>query len=79
MSYFLSSQIFMHVSSLLRLFNEDDKLFFIVQWKGLTKYDYLTDPIARAYDDFPQSVCKLLDRKSSPLDLREKAQSHLGL
>lgn len=70
----------MPVSRLLRLHeSESGELFVLVRWKGLSSEEDTLEPILRVYEDVPKLLNKLLDRKSTPIVLRDKAHVVLGL
>lgn len=75
----ISSETGMPASRLLRLQEDDDgQLCVVVRWKGLTTNDDTMEPINRVYEDVPKLLTKLLSRKNTPLDLRDKAHAVLG-
>lgn len=79
LSHVLSSETGMPISRLLRLDEQDGKIFVAVRWKGLQKSDDTLEPIDRVYEDVPKLLIKLLDRANTPKPLRDKARAALGL
>lgn len=79
MSHVLSSETGMPVSRLLRIVEQDRKLYNWVRWKGLTTNDDTMEPLECVYEDVPKLTLKLLDGKSTPTNIRAKARAALGL
>lgn len=80
LSHVLSSETGMPVSRLLRLQEDDNgRLHVVVRWKGFSSSDDTFEPIERVYEDVPKLLRKLLNRKVTPPELRDKAHVVLGL
>jgi len=79
MSHVLTSETGMPVQRLLRLENGPDGLMVAVRWRGLPTSADTLEPIARIHEDVPRMLQNLLNRKSTPRNLRELAKSKLGL
>lgn len=79
LSHVLSSETGMPVSRLLKLVDHNGDLHVLVRWKGLSKDDDTLEPLFRVYEDVPHLLVKLLNRKGTPADLRNKAHRMLGL
>lgn len=79
MSHVLSSETGMPLSRLLRLVEQDGDLFVLVRWKGLSSSDDTPEPLSRVFEDVPALTRKLLQRKSTPGNLRCKAHAALDL
>ena len=79
MSHVLSSETVMPVSCLMRLEDTEDGLKVLVRWKGLPNSEDSLEPLARVYEDVPQMLLRLLQRKNTPIPLAEKARRALAL
>lgn len=78
-SHVPSSETGMPVTRLLRLVDQDGRIFVTVRWKGLSKDDDTLEPLYHVQKDVPQLLQKLLKRKGTSGHLRAKAMSELGL
>lgn len=79
MSHALSSETGIPVSRLLRLIEEEGRLFLTVRWKGLKQADDTEEPLLRVYEDVPQLVVMHLENKSTLTEMRAKARAKLAL
>lgn len=79
MSHVLQSETGMVVSRLLSLEDCPDGLHVRIRWKGLGNNEDSLEPIARVSEDVPQLFEKLLQRKSTPVDLVARARAELTL
>ena len=79
MTHVLSSESGMAVSRLMRLAESDDALHVVVRWKGLPHSEDSMEPLGRIYEDVPQMVLRLINRKSTARDLADKARAALSL
>lgn len=79
LSHVLASETGMPVSRLIKLVDDDGTLCVQVRWKGLSPSDDTLEPISRVHEDVPQLFLKLLDRKNTPADLRQRVRDELGL
>ena len=79
MPHVLSSETGMPVSRLLRLLDTEDGIKVLVRWKGLPDTEDSAEPLQNVYEDVPQLLLKLLNRKNTPQDLAEKARTALSL
>lgn len=80
MSHVLSSETGMPVARLMRLEETDDRtLKVVVRWKGLPHSEDTLEPLHRVYEDVPRMLLRLLQRKSTPQRLAEKARRALAL
>lgn len=79
LSHVLASETGMPVSRLMKLVDENGTVFVHVRWKGLTPTDDTLEPVARVHEDVPEMLVKLLNRKTTPADLRKRVRDELGL
>ena len=79
MLHVLSSESGMVVSRLMRLVESEDGLHVVVRWKGLPHSEDSMEPLGRIYEDVPQMVLRLTNRKSTARDLTDKARAALSL
>lgn len=69
----------MPISRLLHVEEHEGKLFVAVRWKGLDKSNDTLEPLDRVFEDAPMRVKKLIQRKRTPADIREKVEAALNL
>ena len=79
MSHVLSSERGMPVARLIKLVNTSEGLKVLVRWKGLPHSEDTLQPLGQLYEDVPQMVLRLLQRKNTPPNLAEKARRLLAL
>jgi len=79
MSHVLSSETGMPVARLMRLVDEPNGMQVLVRWKGLPISEDSLEPLERMYEDVPQMVLRLLQRKNTPSALADKARRTLSL
>jgi len=79
MSHVLSSETGMPVARLLKLTDEPDGMKVIVRWKGLPHSEDSAESLEHVYEDVPQMLLRLLQRKNTPAPLAEKARRILAL
>lgn len=75
----LSSETGMTLSRLLKLMEQNDELFVVVRWKGLSSEEDTMEALKRVYEDVPQLLLKSPSRNNTPSPLREKASAELVL
>lgn len=69
----------MSAVTICEIVDDSSTIFVPVQRNGLPLSDETVEPIARVYEDVPQLLVKVLDRKCAPADLRKRARDELGL
>lgn len=79
MSDVISSETGMPVARLMRLLDTATGLKVLIRWKGLPNSEDSAEPLDRVFEDVPQMLVRLLDRKSTPPDLAEKARQIVAL
>ena len=79
MSHVLSSETGMPVARLMRLVDTEEGLKVLVRWKGLSNNDDTLEPVTKIYEDVPQMLLRLLQRKNMPEDVVRKARQILSL
>jgi transposase InsO family protein len=75
----LSSETGMPVARLMRLYEDEDGLKVVVRWKGLSHSEDTSEPLRHVYEDVPDMLIRLLQRKNTPQDLAAKARTVLAL
>lgn len=63
----------------MKVFEKHGALFVIERCKGPPSDEDTMEPLERVYEDVPQMLLKLLRRKITPYDIRDKASVALGL
>lgn len=79
MPHVLSSERGMVVSRLMALLDSADGMKVQVRWKGLPKFEDSLQSLATIFEDVPQMLVRLLDRKNTPRDLAKKVRNILGI
>lgn len=78
MPHVLSSETGMPVARLMRLVETPNGLMVFVRWKELSDTEDILEPLLQVYEDVPQMVLRLLQRKNTPRHLAEKAKLFLA-
>ena len=79
MSHVLSYESGMPVARLMRLIDTADGFKVLIGWKGLPNSEDSAEPLVRVFEDVSQMLVRLVDRKTTPPDLAEKARQILAL
>ena len=79
MSHVLSSETGMAISRLLRLEDNEDGIYVVIRWKGLSASGDTSEPLAQVYADVPDLLQKLFARHGTPQALANKARAVLCL
>eukprot|EP00171_Calliarthron_tuberculosum_P023682 IDg23682t1 len=79
MPHVLASETGMPVQRLMNLVQSADGIEVVVRWRGLPNSADTTEPLQRIYEDVPQMLINLFNRKSTPRHLVDLAKSQLAL
>jgi len=79
MSHVLSSETGMPVARLMHPVEEQDGIKVLVRWKGLPNSEDTLEPLQRVYEDVPEMLLRLFQRKNIPVGLVEKSRHALAL
>ena len=79
MPHVLASETGMPVQRLMRLVQGPKGIEVVVRWRGFPPSADTTEPLQKIYEDVPQMLQNLLNRKSTPGHMVDLAKSQLGL
>jgi len=79
MPHVISSETGMQVQRLMRLAEGPSGILVVVRWRGLPASEDTMEPLRHIYEDVPQMLLNLFNRKSTPSHMVLRAKSELGL
>lgn len=64
---------------MIELIDTDDVMNVLTLWKGLGPSEDTLESLGTVYEDVPEPLLKLLERKNTPVDPADKYGRALGL